>query len=91
MTAEVDASGRYVLAKHALVTFCMQGFPRDEHGITNTRIDYFNHQNVLSSASVNKRPEGFELILEGIYGLDGSIVCERMSVTLEPGIPEGSM
>ena len=56
-TAEIDSSGHYVLAKHAVVTFCMEGFPRDESGISNTRIEFFNNQNVLSSASVNARPE----------------------------------
>jgi hypothetical protein len=91
MTAEIDSSGHYVLAKHAVVTFCMEGFPRDESGISNTRIEFFNNQNVLSSASINARPEGYELVLEGCHGVDGSIVCERMRVSLEPGVPQGSM
>ena len=78
MTAEIDSSGRYVLAKHAVVTFCMEGFPVDKSGISNTRIEFFNCQNVLSRACVNRLPEGYELLLEGCYGVDGSIVCERM-------------
>jgi hypothetical protein len=78
MTAEIDSSGRYVLAKHAVVTFCMEGFPVDKSGISNTRIEFFNCQNVLSNACVNRLPEGYELLLEGCYGVDGSIVCERM-------------
>jgi hypothetical protein len=90
MTAEIDTTGHYVCAKHAIVTFSMVGFPLDQHGLTNTRIEFFNHQNVLSSASVNKTPVGYELLLEGCYGVDGSIACERMSVTLEQGIPPGS-
>jgi hypothetical protein len=91
-TAEVDRSGHYVAVKHAVVTFSGEGLPRDENGISNIRIEFFNHQNVLSSASVHKRPpEGYELVLEGCYGVDGSIVCERMSVALEPGVPSGSM
>lgn len=89
MTAEVDGSGRYVLVKHAVVTFRMQGFPGDRSGISKTRIESFNNQNVLSSASVNSRPEGYELVLEGCHGVDGSIVCERMSVSLKPGVPRG--
>ena len=91
MTAEVDSTGHYVCAKHAVVTFSMEGFPQDQHGLTKTRIEFFNHQNVLSSASVNKRPDGYELVLEGCYGVDASIASKRMSVTLEPGIPPGSM
>jgi hypothetical protein len=89
MTADID--GHYVCAKHAVVTFSMEGFPQDQHGLTNTRIELFNHQNVLSSASVNLKPDGYELLLEGCYGVDGSIVCKRMSVTLEHGIPPASM
>ena len=89
-TAEIDGSGHYLRTKHVVVTFCMEGFPRDESGTSNIRIEFFNHQNVLSSASVNARPEGYELLLEGCHGVDASIVCERMSVSVEPGIPTGS-
>ena len=88
-TPEIDPSGYFVLAKHAIVTFRMEGFPRDEFGITRTEIACFNGQNVLSNASVSKTQDGFELALAGIWGVDGSIFCERMSVTLEPGIPAG--
>ena len=86
-TSDVDSSGRYVLTKHATVTFCLEGFPQDQQGITNTRIEFFNHQNVLSGATVTKTAEGYELALEGIYGVDGSFHSERMSVKLEPGVP----
>src|SRR5579885_1664987 len=87
MTPEVDSSGHYVLAKHAIVTFSMEGFPMDECGISNTRIESFNHKNVLSSASISRRPQGYELLLEGSYGVYGSILCERMSVAVQPGVP----
>lgn len=75
------------LAKHAVVTFLMEGFPSDQYGITNTRLDFFNGQNVLSSAYIKPMPEGYELVLEGVYGLDGSIFCKHLSVELKPGIP----
>ena len=87
MTSEVDASNHYVSTKHAVVTFLLEGFPVIEHGIANTRLAFFNAQNVLSSAHVSKIANGYELELAGIYGVDGSIVCERMSVALEPGLP----
>ena len=35
MTTEVDASGHYVLAKHCVVTFLLEGFPTDPYGTTN--------------------------------------------------------
>ena len=84
-TSDVDSSGRYILTNHAAVTFCLEGFPQDQQGITNIRIEFFNHQNVLSGATVTKTAEGYELALEGIYGVDGSFHSERMSVKLEPG------
>lgn len=30
MTPEVNTDGHYVLAKHAVVTFCLEGFPQDQ-------------------------------------------------------------
>jgi hypothetical protein len=87
ITSEIDSTGHYVLAKHSRVTFCMEGFPLDRCGITKTRVDCFNHQNVLSSAAVKKTPEGYELMLEASFGVEGSISCERMSVKIEPWNP----
>jgi hypothetical protein len=49
MTREVDSSGHYVLTKHVTVSL-------DESGITNTRIEFFNHQNILSGETVNTKP-----------------------------------
>jgi hypothetical protein len=83
-TSEVDGSGRYVLAKQAVVTFVLDGFPQDQYGITNTRVEFFNHQNVLSSAAVNRRTEGYELVLEGCHGVDASLLCKHMRVELVP-------
>src|SRR5713101_7493668 len=84
ITPEISASGHYILAKHAVVTFSLEGFPENEQGIVNTEVAHFNQQNVLSSARVNKRSGGHESVLEGIYGVHGRIACERMAVKLEP-------
>ena len=86
-TPEIDPSGYFLQAKQAVVTFRMEGFPLDVYGITRTEIACFNHQNVLSSAAVTKTQDCYELALDGIFGVGGSIFCERMSVTLEPGVP----
>jgi hypothetical protein len=91
MTREVDALGHYAHDKHAIVTFFLEGFPRDQYGMTNTHIESFNHQNVLSSASVNRKPGGYELILEGCYGADGVISAEHIRVELAPGMPAGGV
>jgi Immunity protein 50 len=90
-TRDVDIRGRFKTVKHAVITFYLDSFPLDRRGITNTRIECFNSQNVLSNARVNKTPEGFELVLDGCYGVDASVVCERMSVKVEPGVPDRSI
>jgi hypothetical protein len=83
-TPEVDSRGHYVSAKHAIVTFILSE-------VTNTRIEQFNHQNVLNGLFVKRTPAGYQLVLEGIHGLDGTIDAARMRVELTPGIPPGSM
>jgi hypothetical protein len=90
-TREVDAHGRFVLTKHAMVTFHCEDWPLDGEGISNTHLDFFNAQNVLSSLVVNKVAQGWEIVLNTVYGVDGVITTERLSVTLEPGIPAGSI
>jgi hypothetical protein len=90
-TAKVDADGAYLIEKHAVVTFRMEGFPKDPYGITTIRLESFNEQNVLSSATLNKRPGGYELALEGCYGVNGLIIAERISIQLTPGILQDSV
>ncbi len=51
-SSEVDTRGYYVQAKHAIITFALDGFPMNAEGIASTRIDYFNHQNVLSGVDI---------------------------------------
>jgi hypothetical protein len=83
-TSTVDEQGRYVCDKQAVVTFLLEGFPLDSAGIVNSRIECFNHQNVLSSLQVNRIPDGCELVLEGIFGVDGRLVASHMTVELRP-------
>ena len=87
-TDAVDARGYFVLDKHAIVTFVLEDFLLDQQGITNTQIDGFNAQNVLSSLTVRKTVEGYDLILYGIYGVSASISARRLRVELSPGKPE---
>ena len=87
-TSDVDARGYYVRDKHAIVTFVLEGFLLDHEGITNTQIDYFNAQNVLSGATINKTVAGYDLILYGIYGVSASISVQYIRVELSPGMPE---
>jgi len=76
---DTDAAGFYVRRKDAVVTFSMEGFAPDNQN----RVESFNGGNVLFGARVHHRPDGYELELDGCFGVEGSIVCERMSVTIE--------
>ncbi len=87
MTSEVDDKGRYVLDKHAVTRSSMTGFPLDESGIVPIELQGFNQQNVLNSLRVEKRDYGWELILDPCFGVNGSIACKSLSVSIEPGAP----
>jgi phosphoribosylglycinamide formyltransferase-1 len=67
----------------AIVIFALEGFPTDKEGIVNTRLAYFNAQNVLSQAWIEESPEGYVLVLHGIYGVTGRICCNRLSITIQ--------
>ena len=85
-TDEVGARGYYVVDKHAIVTFGLEDFLLDREGITNSQIDGFSKQNVLSSLTVRKTLEGCDLILN--YAVSASISARRLWVELSPGKPE---
>ena len=65
----------------------LDGFLMDRERISRMRIERFNYQNVLSNLSVTRLPDGYSLVLDGIFGVDASIDCERLTIRLEPGIP----
>ena len=89
-TSEVDSRGYFPLWKHVIVTFAMERFLPDEQGITNTRIDFFNHQNVITDAWIETTPKGHTLRLDGIFGVDASITCEHLSVSIAPADEDGN-
>jgi hypothetical protein len=86
-TSGVDSSGYYVTSKDAVITFTLEGFPVDAEGIVNTRIEYFNNQNVLMNAAIEILPQGYALMLQGVFGVTGQICGERVRVSIEPGRP----
>ena len=86
-TREVDPNGYFLRKKEAIITFLFDGFPLDSQGITNVHVEWFNHQNVLSGLSVIRKPDGYEIELNGIYGVSATILTSRMRVELRPGAP----
>ena len=76
MANQVDECGRYVLSKHIVVSFILDK-------VTDCDLGAFNHQNVLSSLRLEREPDGFKLILDPCFGLNGSITAEGMRIELE--------
>jgi len=81
-TSEIDASGRYVLRNHTLVTlrFCKIGLEE---------FKWWNHQNVLSGLYIGPRKESgphdpedwtIEVGFGSSYGCDATLVCAAVRV-----------
>jgi uncharacterized protein (DUF433 family) len=84
MTDQVSDGGAYVCQKHVMVTFVLEG-------IKDISLEGFNRQNVLNGISLDRTSEGYQLVLEGIYGVDGKIEAELVSIEFEPGTPSQSL
>ena len=96
MTNEVGRDGFIVLDKHAVVTFTMED-------IMDLQLDGFSHQNVIGGLKLQRAtdrgrgnyyplpesPEDIEIELEPCFGLDGVIRAKRVSISFEPGCPDG--
>jgi len=96
-TGEVDERGYFVLDNHVLVTFAMEE-------IVDLELDGFNHQNAIYGLSLRRSPidperapyvmgdspDDFEIEIEGAYGMEGRIRCQKISIRLTPGKPADS-
>lgn len=81
MTNEIDAKGYYVEAKHVVVEFVM-------NAVFDLSLSGFNHQNVISSLSVDRLESGYRLTLGYCFGIAGTIDAEEISIRSTPGKPE---
>ena len=81
MTDHVDSDGFYVLQKHVIVRFLLDG-------ITESSFEDFNHQNVLFSLRLTKQDDGFNLTLDSSFGQSGSILAKNVAIEMTPGAPE---
>ncbi|GGZ35241.1 Imm50 family immunity protein [Asticcacaulis endophyticus] len=77
MNSDTDEHGYYRLDLHALVTFSITG-------IREFEIQNWNQQNALMCLEISKAENGYRLEMEGAYGVDGYLIAESISVTLEP-------
>jgi hypothetical protein len=83
-TDEVNSRGYYVTVKHALVSFLLEN-------ISDLNLAGFNDQNVISGLNVQKTEDGYELFLDGCYGIAGRVKCAQLLVEIEPGMPPHSV
>jgi hypothetical protein len=95
-TKKVDKAGCLLLDRHAIVTFSIEE-------IMDLQLDGFSHQNVIGGLKLQRAtdrgranyyalpqsPEDVEIELEPCYGLDGVIRAKRVSISFEPGLPDG--
>jgi hypothetical protein len=80
MSDKTDEKHFYILEKHVVVDFTLEG-------ISDLELIQFSHQNVLGCLSIEKKHDGFELILGPCYGLAGKIEASQVLIRLRPGPP----
>ena len=79
MTNRVDLTGRYVLEKHAVVTFTFEG-------ILDLQLADFNPQNVISGLDLTRRENRLRIDLHPCYGVSGYIEATTITVSVSPGM-----
>ena len=72
-TAEVDSKGYYKTVNHCVVTIAFEE-------ISQISLADFNQQNVLSCLIIEFREGHFEVVFQGIYGLQGRLACKDIVV-----------
>ena len=80
MTDQIDGKGHYVLDKHAVVTFTLEG-------VTGLQVDGFSSQNVIAGLEVERLVRGFRITLHPCYGLAGTLEAAQVTVDVTPGKP----
>jgi hypothetical protein len=79
-SSEKDEKGFNMQERHVVVEFVLEG-------ISDLELVQFSHQNVLGNLSIEKKNDGFALILWPCYGLAGRIETSKVSIRLHPGEP----
>lgn len=79
MTSEIDSRGYYVLRHHTEVVLRFTG-------VVLSRLQWFNHQNVLSSLEISeldprdREGRAFRVEMPSSYGLEAEFDCKRAVV-----------
>ena len=79
MTNDIGQDGCYILRHHVLVHFRF-------HDVVGSKLEDFNHQNVLFGLAVNdireRQMEGidFEITFSSSFGLNGCLYCRQVEL-----------
>ena len=75
-----DNQGCYLRTKHVMGSFLLEE-------VMDVHLEGFNHQNVITGLDLKQQGGDYNIGLEGIYGVDGSITARKVRIELQPGIP----
>jgi hypothetical protein len=80
ISEQLDESGRYVLDRHATVTFTLEV-------IGYVELSDFGLPGIIFDLEVTKVDDGYQLAWSGSYGVAGTIRAQRLRADLQPGKP----
>jgi hypothetical protein len=82
MTEEVDAKGYFVLDKHAIITFILEGV-----SAINCE-DFDKVPGIIYDLKITKGDEHFCIEWSASYGVAGFVTAKHIGLTLKQGKPE---
>jgi Immunity protein 50 len=77
-TDRIDEKGFFILDKHVIVTFLMDG-------ITSVELSGFMQGAILFALDISKDQDGFEMSIESSYGFGGSLKMQKLRMEFRPG------
>lgn len=80
MTDKLDGDGYFILEKHAVVTFSLEG-------VTRVHLVDFDLVGIIGCLSLTEMDGGFRLIWDVSYGVVGEIRAKSVGIAFQPGKP----
>lgn len=80
MTDKVDERGFFILEKHVVVTFALEG-------IRDISLSDFNLVGIIYHLEMTPAEAGFRLAWDSSYGVAGTIEATQIHISFEPGAP----
>jgi hypothetical protein len=80
MTSEVDKNGYFVCDKHFACTFSFDGIK------SFSAADFQPGLAILGQLDIRKSGSAYQVDWDTAYGLSGSLICNDIRLTFEPGV-----